>query len=145
LPGQGWNYKITPKKLFPGILALKKRMKNPDFFTHCACFPRSEMSLADRILERLHNSYSGFYGPQNTQNDAETETEIPFLFCVFLRVLRANNSSGSLGIYRYIICGNALGKKRGGSAERKWFAARSQNRDPQATSSLAPVLRTLSQ
>jgi hypothetical protein len=34
-----------------------------------------------------------FYGPQNTQNDAETETEILFLFCVNLGILRANNSA----------------------------------------------------
>ena len=35
--------------------------------------------------------------PQTTQNDAETEMEILFLFCVNLRILRANLDSVAAG------------------------------------------------
>ena len=42
---QGWNCGNAPKKKRRSFLAFKKRMKNPDFFTHCACFPRSGRGL----------------------------------------------------------------------------------------------------
>jgi hypothetical protein len=49
--------------------------------------------------------------PQTTQNDAETEMEILFLFCVNLRILRASRDSVAAGRAGVFVATKIVNKK----------------------------------